>query len=174
MGCACEIELDGNGPSCFKSSDRKARKEHKCCECHRVILPGETYRYESGVWDGDPEDYKTCADCLSVRDEFFCSYVYGQIWEGMHELINESDGELSFAKLANVTTDARDRICGIWEDWHEEYEFNHPLRVAMRLDARMQTVTVIYGKFKVYEYARKEWVMARMKDVEAMTNAYEY
>lgn len=39
-------------PAVFGQEQRKARKEHKCCECAGLIKPGETYTYSHGVWDG--------------------------------------------------------------------------------------------------------------------------
>jgi hypothetical protein len=56
--------------SCAKEVIRKARKQHKCCECGNVINIGENYQYVSGIWDGEPSSYKTCESCSSVRDSF--------------------------------------------------------------------------------------------------------
>ncbi|WP_210502033.1 hypothetical protein [Pantoea ananatis] len=53
-------------PSVFRQITRTARKEHKCCECHGVIFPGSNYIYSSGIWDGDPSDYKQCLICAEV------------------------------------------------------------------------------------------------------------
>lgn len=55
-------------PTAFKQKNRKARKQHKCCECHHEINIGEHYEYSSGIWDGEPSSYKTCASCVEVRD----------------------------------------------------------------------------------------------------------
>ncbi len=46
---------------------RKARKEHKCCECHGVIQRGELYHYHHGIFDGNPVHYKVCDDCEVLR-----------------------------------------------------------------------------------------------------------
>jgi len=46
---------------------RKARKQHKCYECGRLISKGEQYEYVSGKWGESPESYKTCHRCLDVR-----------------------------------------------------------------------------------------------------------
>lgn len=48
-------------PSVFIQHDRKARKEHKCCECGKTIEKGETYVVSSGIWDGKPDRFKQCA-----------------------------------------------------------------------------------------------------------------
>lgn len=59
-------------PSFYSVHDRKAKKQHKCCECSALILPGEVYVYCIGKWD-DLEVFKQhllCANaCRYVRDE---------------------------------------------------------------------------------------------------------
>lgn len=50
-------------PQAFRQIERKARKEHKCCECRQVIAPGDKYVYSSGIWDGEASDYKQCLIC---------------------------------------------------------------------------------------------------------------
>jgi len=54
-------------PSCYGHEQRKARKEHKCCECDGVIAKGETYHFHHGVWDGQAASYKVCADCEALK-----------------------------------------------------------------------------------------------------------
>lgn len=167
MECGCEIDLEGEGPSLFTETKPVAKKEHTCCECGRTIMPGEKYTNESGMWFGKFQIYKTCSDCMSVRDEFFCSFIYGEIWERIAERIDEDGGEISFVKLAELTPRAREQFCQIWEDWQDEYELNNPLRVSLRLGARM-------GKHQWEKYRQKDWVRARIRDVESISSAYDY
>lgn len=54
-------------PSCFVKKERVARKEHNCCECGSKIDKGDVYEYCSGVWDCNPESYKTCNSCSVLR-----------------------------------------------------------------------------------------------------------
>lgn len=53
----------------YDCDKRKARKEHKCCECRGVIQVGETYNYHHGIWSDGPEQYKTCLECEVLRDD---------------------------------------------------------------------------------------------------------
>jgi len=80
MECSCDIDVDtSDGDSCdfFRKSLVTARKSHKCSECRSMILPGMEYEYACGSWGGDFSVYKTCPDCLSLRDEFFSGgYFY--------------------------------------------------------------------------------------------------
>ena len=79
----CSIEAyDGD---CYdgdfsSSIVRKARKPHKCGECDRYILVGEQYEYATGKHYGEFYDAKTCTDCLSLRNAFFCSWLYGNVF----------------------------------------------------------------------------------------------
>ena len=67
---------------------RRARREHRCRECGRVIAVGERYKFENYIWEGDLNYHKTCAHCLAVR-EWLCSehggFVYGQVSEEVRE-----------------------------------------------------------------------------------------
>ena len=63
--CFCE---DADSPSCFRQVTRTARKAHRCVECRNTIQPGERYEYTSGIWDGMPDDHKTCLACVFLRE----------------------------------------------------------------------------------------------------------
>lgn len=49
------------------SEMRRARKEHQCFECSRVIAKGEQYEVAKGKSDFGIETYKTCAHCVWAR-----------------------------------------------------------------------------------------------------------
>jgi len=118
---ACDLYEDG--PSCFSEKNRVARKLHKCSECGRVIDPGETYHYESGVWDGTPLSFKTCADCYSLRREFFSTYEYGSIWASFEEAVFENDGRFDQDALAALTPAARERAMAAIERAWERIDY---------------------------------------------------
>ena len=54
-------------PEAYSMTLRKARKNHKCCECRGVIEAGEKYHYHSGIWEGIPQSFKVCIDCEALR-----------------------------------------------------------------------------------------------------------
>lgn len=56
-------------PSVYACDHRKARKEHKCCECHGVIAVGEKYHNHHGIWNGQGDTFKVCEECNALRDE---------------------------------------------------------------------------------------------------------
>ncbi|HEX7767092.1 MAG TPA: hypothetical protein VF443_10285 [Nitrospira sp.] len=83
--CGC----DDDGPEAFCEVTRKARIEHRCCECRGVIAPGQTYEYASGIWDGDPRAFKTCSLCVEARKQhadqltrYDCQPCFGELYEG--------------------------------------------------------------------------------------------
>ncbi len=45
----------------------QARKQHVCCECHKLIKPGTKYVNISGVWSRKWATYKTCLRCDHIR-----------------------------------------------------------------------------------------------------------
>lgn len=75
-----------DGPSCSTTTVRTARKAHVCCECHAPIQPGEQYEYTSGIWDREPNTYKTCSFCREVRNHFACDgWIFERLWDDLAE-----------------------------------------------------------------------------------------
>ncbi|MDY6957822.1 MAG: hypothetical protein SVK08_01560 [Halobacteriota archaeon] len=103
-----------------------AKKGHKCCECLGEIKEGDKYERFFGVYDVGPEEYKTCLDCTSVRDAFFCGgRVFGAMWEDIIEHIRNcySDGSSpKQEKINKLTPEAREKILDMVEESWEERE----------------------------------------------------
>ena len=116
-GCSCVYVGDYDQPSFSKQIIRKAFKTHKCCECGRIIPIGEKYEVISGAWEGRFGTYKTCSDCLSIREEFFCEgFFFEQMFEYLKEYLNECDGEVPSGCLLSLTPDAMTRVCGMIDE----------------------------------------------------------
>lgn len=141
--CSCIYDSDGYGPEASTTKIRKARKQHRCFECGRTIEPGEKYEYISGIWDGAPSSYKTCLDCLSLRDVFFCGgWIYGEVWNEFREWLYEGEIEGIEAFLAGddmrierLTPTARNMALDMAQTSLTEYLEEYPFRFAKRLDA---------------------------------------
>jgi hypothetical protein len=54
-------------PEAYVGREVVARKPHRCCECRGWILRGERHQVISGIWDGTPARFRTCADCVHIR-----------------------------------------------------------------------------------------------------------
>jgi hypothetical protein len=115
---SCEIDNDyGETPSICDSKMQIARKPHKCCECGQVISQGQKYERFRGMWNGKFDTFKTCQTCLDIRSEFFCTYVFGQIFDDLHEYINDCGGDVPEEKLNNLGDDARGIVIMMIDDY---------------------------------------------------------
>lgn len=81
----------------------KARKPHACCECQATIEIGERYESVVGKTWGRWWRYKTCLPCVEVRDCFFCSWTFTQVYEYM----NDNTGDLNLGGLEELSPKAR-------------------------------------------------------------------
>ena len=54
-------------PVMFSNIIRKARKEHRCYQCKRVILVGENYHHQKGNWDSKWDEFRVCMECENLR-----------------------------------------------------------------------------------------------------------
>lgn len=61
--------MGGENPSVYTVKEPKARKDHICCECRRIIKKGEHYQKFTGCWGGEWHEFKTCEECAELRDE---------------------------------------------------------------------------------------------------------
>ena len=89
----CAIDLCDDPPKFHESSHRKARKEHRCDECRRVIAKDERYEYVFLVdYDGNPGEQRTCAHCEAARSwlRVTCG---GWMYEGVRDDLQEHFGE---------------------------------------------------------------------------------
>lgn len=121
--CSCVYTGDdAENTEAYVSYTRKARKSHRCYECGRPIAKGERYEEVTGVWDGTPNRFRTCADCLSVRDALFCrSWCHGGVWEDLYAHIDYCAGKIDLNKVATIAPIAREKVCAAIERAWERY-----------------------------------------------------
>lgn len=116
--CSC-VSIDvgmAEMPEFFRRSRPTARTMHMCTECHRVIQKGEMYELCVGKWGGDFLTFKTCTDCLSIRNSFFCGvWGYGQLISDLQNHVGELAGEVDESCLVGLTDRARDIVCEMIE-----------------------------------------------------------
>jgi len=67
--CYCEPN-EGEPCDLWQESWRKARKQHKCCECGETIQPGQRYQYIFIIFEGDPDYKKRCEFCANEVTRF--------------------------------------------------------------------------------------------------------
>ena len=117
--CTCVYaDYSDNLPDPFTSTKRRARKNHKCCECNRVIGPGEHYYYDSGKWDNEWLTFKMCLPCGEILDEFFCDgFAYQQMTADLYEHIQEVDGQIFENCLSALSVNAREIVCNLIDEY---------------------------------------------------------
>jgi len=54
-------------PALYRVELRRARKPHRCCECHGTIRPKESCWFHHGLWDGEFLTFKVCSECEELR-----------------------------------------------------------------------------------------------------------
>ena len=97
-----------------------AGRPYTCCECGRVIDPGEAYHHDSGVFDGQFQTHRTCIDCFTIREVLFEAYVFKDLWDDVEAEIDQA-GMIPEDCLAQLTKPGRDRICEMIEAlWDED------------------------------------------------------
>jgi hypothetical protein len=117
VDCSCVyVENDGGSYEFSSVKIVAARKQHKCGECGEIINPGDQYEYHSGKWDGEICVDKTCGICMEIRNKFFCTcWCYGGVMRDFREHVAEMNGDLSESCIAELSPDARERVCSIIE-----------------------------------------------------------
>jgi hypothetical protein len=89
--------IDSSDGPCtvLREKHQKARKSHRCTECIRTIVRGETYLHETTLFDGNISTHKICPHCQAVRSWLAAEcggWVYGcveedlrqHVWEGVY------------------------------------------------------------------------------------------
>lgn len=80
---------DCDAPQTMTMTTRKARVDHVCVECGSTIAAGSQYEYVSGVWDHRGASFKTCLECVGIRNwyvgeclpHYECHPCFGQLIE---------------------------------------------------------------------------------------------
>lgn len=110
MSCAdvCVVMDWDGGNDFYHEVERRAAKQHQCCECGDSIVPGVRYQYAAGKAEGDVFDAKTCLPCAEVRKVFCCEgWIFGMLWESIDEQVFPGwDDMKAIDCLSRLKTDA--------------------------------------------------------------------
>lgn len=92
----CDCDIDDDPPSFWAVNRvKRARKPHKCDECHGPINIGEGYRRSIGVWEGDFLSFEECFLCEELREwavismPCFCAYEIGTLHERVRAMVKD-------------------------------------------------------------------------------------
>jgi hypothetical protein len=94
------IEYANDFRGVFSSrADPKARKAHRCDECGRDILPGETYRYARGMAYDEFWQAKVCAHCM-VAAKWLLTNCRGFLYHGILDDFEEhAEGRFGMLRI---------------------------------------------------------------------------
>ena len=123
--CSCIYVDIGDDPNWFKEHMVRVNSSvRRCRECGKFFRPLEKHEKIRIQWyDKKPEEYRTCVDCVSVREKFFCEgYFFTRIWEDIQEHISEMDGVIDSSCIVDLPKRGRDMLC----DRIEQYWDDHP------------------------------------------------
>jgi hypothetical protein len=115
---ACNFSLSEYDGDCAEFHNVRtvtARREHKCCECGRVIQRGDRYESVVGKWEDEISRYRTCPLCVEIREKFNsggCTYT--TIWEEIRDYLFP---EMNFKCMDGLSTEARNFILARWQQW---------------------------------------------------------
>ena len=100
----------------FEQKVIRARKEHKCNECRRVISKGAECERTSGKWEGEFSTDHTCMDCVNIREAFRCDepMALGMLWADIDAVF----GEVTTGCVARIeTASAKAYFMERWRKW---------------------------------------------------------
>ena len=66
---------------------KSARKEHTCVYCNKDIKVGDTYIRETGIFEGDFNDYCLCPRCQYLVNK----YDSGEVLSCLYDTLVEND-----------------------------------------------------------------------------------
>jgi len=117
MNCACVyVDLNDETMEMIKKETLIAKTQHICHECKEIIKVNDQYCKEKGKIENEIRTFKTCLDCLSIRNVFFCNdWYYEMLWEFLIEHIKDSGCDISEDCLVDLTPIARNKVCEIIE-----------------------------------------------------------
>ena len=120
MKCSCQIETDHDEESemIFEKDLTIFKNQQRCCECGVELSIGDQYRKEIALHDYEAHTYRTCLDCISIRDNLFCGWTWTCLFDDLWEEIEDGE-DIPESCMATLTTPARERVCEIIETFWE-------------------------------------------------------
>ena len=122
---ACDVciggEYDCDGFPEFQTVEtRKARKDHKCCECRQVIQKGQRYEAFTCKFDGAVETTKTCEACADIRHAYSCGEAtpaFGDMWNAFHDTDAFRNMKMAGECWDSLTAPAKAKLLERWRAW---------------------------------------------------------
>jgi hypothetical protein len=95
---------------------KACRKPFLCCECKREVPKGKPYEKSVMKYEGDFYTYRTCMDCVNIRDGLRCGQ--GFLCESLWDDITEVFDQITTGCLAKIeTASAKAYFVERWRKW---------------------------------------------------------
>ena len=113
----CLSGYDGEAAEFYDSRIVRARRDHACYECRRVIVAGATYERITGKWDGEFLSHAFCADCSDISSSLSCDGTreFGNLWGEIEDYVFPALTTGCLAKLQ--TASAKAYLLERWRKW---------------------------------------------------------
>lgn len=72
----CPLQECDEYATVYNVDKRRARKEHRCCECRDPIPVGALHEYITMLFDGAWSSSRVCLLCSEIGDHFACGAWY--------------------------------------------------------------------------------------------------
>lgn len=83
----CSID-DAEPWTVYSQTERRARKDHRCCDCGRIIAKGERHTYATGLMEDSWYEYRACAHCMAAAG-WLMRMCNGWMWEHVGEELGD-------------------------------------------------------------------------------------
>lgn len=122
-----------NDPILFHRTPKTSETETYCGECGKKILTGEIFIEEHRDLN-DPKEcsimvpiiFKTCVDCISLRDTFLDEWRYGGMAWDIWDMIEDIEGKIPEELITGLTPGAASSICDMLDQYYRHYENTTP------------------------------------------------
>jgi hypothetical protein len=120
--CACSYDIDANdgdyAEECtvYDAIVLHTCRKAKCIECGLVLEVGDIVERIDQKFEDEWSHFFTCPDCISVRKNLFCAFMYGCIWDDLRNEIIDEGNMPSESCMALLTPKAREDVCELIEE----------------------------------------------------------
>lgn len=117
----CPLDGGDEPPAFCHTTMPRARKEHRCTECHETIAVGDRHEATRGKWASSMSTFRTCLSCVEIRNHFACGsgWVYGDVWSQLEDSFFP-DMKAGGPCMAGLSPEAKARLFARRMKWLEE------------------------------------------------------
>lgn len=143
MAVCCPLQECDETADVFEVENRRARKEHKCCECDDPIAIGSLHEFIKMLYDNTWSTYRMCLLCSEIGNHFACGgRILETLWSDLEDNFFPDmrmggpcmEGLSPAAKMKLVERrmawyfDQSEIDDDVWDEWPKHRDRQAPLR----------------------------------------------